>query len=32
VYLFEGASGAAGLAVFDSGTTWQIVNMECPAT
>ena len=31
VYLFEGASGAAGLAWYTgTGTIWQIVQMECP--
>jgi hypothetical protein len=29
-YLFEGASGAAGLAYWDSGTSWRIIQMECP--
>ena len=30
VFLFEGTSGAAGLAYWDSGTEWRIVQMECP--
>lgn len=30
VYLFEGAIGAAGLAMWDSGTGWKILQMECP--
>lgn len=30
VYLFEGDSGDAGLAQWDSGTNYRIVNMECP--
>jgi len=29
-YLFEGDSGDAGIAIYDSGTTWNIVQMECP--
>ena len=29
-YVFEGGSGDAGLAYFSSGTTWQIIQMECP--
>jgi len=29
-YVFEGASGAAGLAYLDSGTDWRIIQMECP--
>jgi hypothetical protein len=30
VYLFEGDSGDAGLAMWDSGTTFIIIMMECP--
>lgn len=30
VYVFEGASGAAGLAAWDSGTNYRILQMECP--
>jgi hypothetical protein len=30
-YIFEGASGAAGLAIWDSDTNWRIIQMECPA-
>lgn len=30
VYVFEGASGAAGLAMWDSGTNYRILQMECP--
>lgn len=30
VYLFEGTSGAAGLAYYTTGTAWRILNMECP--
>jgi hypothetical protein len=29
-YLFSGSSGAAGLAYWDSGTNWRIIQMECP--
>lgn len=29
-YLFYGDSGHAGLAVFDTGATWVIVQLECP--
>ena len=29
VYLFAGSSGAAGLAAWDSATTWRILQMEC---
>ena len=29
-YVFSGASGAAGLAMWDSGTSWRIIQMECP--
>lgn len=29
--VFSGASGAAGLAMWDSGTNWRIIQMECPA-
>lgn len=29
-YLFSGSSGAAGLAYWDSGTNWRILQMECP--
>lgn len=31
-YIFEGDSGDSGLAFYTgSGTTWQIIQMECPA-
>lgn len=30
VYLFSGSSGAAGLAYWDAGTNWRILQMECP--
>ena len=30
-YLFEGASGAKGLAIHKGGTDYQIFQMECPA-
>ena len=30
-YIFEGASGAYGLAEWDSGTNYRIINLECPA-
>jgi hypothetical protein len=30
VYVFEGASGAAGLAMWDSGTNYRIIQLECP--
>lgn len=29
-YVFEGASGAAGLAFWDSGTNYRVLNMQCP--
>jgi len=29
-YVFEGDSGDAGIAMYDSGTTWNIIQMECP--
>lgn len=29
-YVFSGASGAAGLALWDSGTNYRIIQMECP--
>lgn len=29
-YLFEGSSGDAGLAYWDSARNWRIVQMECP--
>lgn len=29
-YLFEGASGAAGLALWAGGTNYRIIQMECP--
>jgi hypothetical protein len=29
-YVFEADSGDAGLAYYDSGTSWRILNMECP--
>lgn len=29
-YAFEGDSGDAGIAIYDAGTTWNIVQMECP--
>lgn len=29
-YVFSGASGAAGLAMWDSGTDYRIIQMECP--
>ena len=29
-YVFEGVEDAAGLAYWDSGTNWYIVQMECP--
>lgn len=29
-YVFEGASGARGLALWDSGTNYRIIQMECP--
>lgn len=29
LYLFEGASGAAGRASYKTGTTWNIENMQC---
>ena len=29
-YVFEGDSGDAGLALYDTGTTWNIIQMECP--
>lgn len=32
VYLYEGASGAAGRASYKSGTTWNIENMQCMGT
>jgi len=31
-YLFSGTSGKAGMAFYDSGTNWRIIQMECPAT
>lgn len=30
VYLFEGDSSDAGLAMWDSGTNYRIIQMECP--
>lgn len=30
-YVFEGDSGDAGFAVWDSGSNWRIIQMECPA-
>lgn len=29
-YLFSGSSGNAGLAYYSTGTTWQILQMQCP--
>lgn len=29
-YLFEGLSGTAGLAIWDSGTNYRIIQMVCP--
>jgi hypothetical protein len=29
-YIFEGGSGDAGFAVWDSGSNWRIIQMECP--
>lgn len=29
-YVFSGASGAAGLAMWDSGQNYRIIQMECP--
>lgn len=29
-YVFEGDSGDAGYAFWDSGTSWRIMQMECP--
>jgi hypothetical protein len=29
-YVFEGDSGDAGLAMWDSGTNYRIIQMECP--
>ena len=30
VYIFEGNSGDAGLAMWDSGTDYVIIQLECP--
>jgi hypothetical protein len=30
-YVFEGAIGAAGLAMHDSGQNYRIIQLECPA-
>lgn len=30
VYVFEGDSGDAGLAMWDQGTNYRIIQMECP--
>lgn len=29
-YVFEGDSSDAGYAYYDSGTSWRIIQMECP--